>query len=761
MVEVAILDAAVKYDKLYGYFAADRGVAVGSLAIVPFGPRDALRRAIVLRVSGGAGRTPARVKPISRAMAEEPVLSEEMAGLALWMKEAYITTYGDIIRTMVPTDVVKGEPASGGLVRFAELSEDAAKVAADIAGGSFGTLQQIRVLETLMERGGMPVTELCSAAGCGGSPIATLIRRGYVKVERKRRAQAGATGTRGGGPAGEADAGPAIPAVGAVGEAELTKGQRECINKVRAAMRSGAYGHGLIRGVTGSGKTEVYMAVIREALDAGRDAILLVPEISLTPQMTERFKARFGGTVAVFHSGLAPRERVAEWRRVRGGEARIAIGARSAVFAPVRDIGVIIIDEEHEHTYKSEKSPKYHAAEVARRRCAAHGAYLLTGSATPSVRSYHEAARDGGAGLFIMDERANRKPMPKVEIIDMREELKAGNRSVISGALAAGVRGALGMGRQAILLMNRRGHSTFVLCRDCGHIVRCGMCEIPMTYHSSGQRMVCHYCGNARVSPKACPSCGGGNVRFFGAGTQRVEEEALSLFPGAAVARMDADTTKGRGSHAGILGRFGSGGIDVLIGTQMVAKGHDFPNVTVVGIMAADASLGIQDYRATERTFQLIAQAAGRAGRAAEEGKVYVQAYDVDNYGILAAASHDYPSFYETELRVRERLGYPPFAELGEVTLSSHYDGVAGEAAVYLAGKVDELKGRRGLKATILGPSRSPMPKVGGEYIWRVVLKAADRPTLRELLGEAAALHEGSAYAGPKAKVGISVDINP
>jgi len=471
----------------------------------------------------------------------------------------------------------------------------------------------------------------------------------------------------------------------------------------------------LLRGVTGSGKTEVYMRCISSCLNSGRNAIMLVPEISLTKQMTDRFVGRFGAVaVAVLHSRLSPGERYDEWARIRSGRARIAIGARSAVFAPFENIGAIILDEEHEATYKSDMTPKYDTVEIAIKRVKTQNdkGVIILGSATPSVVSYRRA-EEGIYEKIELRKRYNEMPLPPVETADMRAELKAGNRSVFSRLLYSEMTRCLSEGSQVILFLNRRGYSTFVNCRECGYVMRCPDCGISLTYHKESGMAVCHYCGYKAAAPDECPECGGKYIRYFGAGTEKVEEEARSLFPGQAIARLDLDAIRRKGDLDKVLGNFKNGRTRILVGTQLVAKGLDFKNVGLVGIISADTALNIPDFRSAERTFQLITQAAGRAGRGYEAGKVVIQTYSPGHYSIISAASYDYEGFYKTEIALRELLRYPPYADLIQAVVTSDMDEDAKNGAdrVFsaLRGKLSKENG-----VSVFKPQELPFFKRNG-----------------------------------------------
>ena len=539
---------------------------------------------------------------------------------------------------------------------------------------------------------------------------------------------------------------------------QLTAEQRKAFDAIQPFIRERAHKTFLVHGVTSSGKTEIYMQIIDSCVARGRTAIMLVPEISLTPQTIERFIGRFGAEqIAVLHSKLSMGERYDEWMRIKRGGVKIVIGARSAVFAPLSDIGAIVLDEEHESTYKSDSAPKYDTIEVAIKRAKKHKAVVLLGSATPSLVSSYKADT-GEYSKIVLKERYNQTPLPDVAIIDMREELKNGNKSIFSIPLYREMKKNLEEKRQVILFLNRRGYSTFVSCRSCGYVMRCRECGISLTYHKSNGEAICHFCGFREKVPDLCPVCGSKYIRYFGTGTEKVEEAARQIFPEYTVDRLDLDTVSKKGSIDRILNAFRKGKTDILIGTQLVAKGLDFSNVGLVGIVSADISLNIPDFRSAERTFQLITQAAGRAGRGDTTGKVLIQSYNPEHYSIVSAAGHDYESFYRTELAIRKQIGYPPWSDLFQIVLSSEDE----QEAHRMCGQVaDDFIRNAGKDAEryVFGPQAAPMNKVKGQYRWQLVIKCLPGKR-KEYSGILNDIKMGI-NTDRKKKYLISIDINP
>lgn len=534
----------------------------------------------------------------------------------------------------------------------------------------------------------------------------------------------------------------------------LLPGQNQVLSEISQVLEEQKHRTFLIRGVTGSGKTEIYLQAIDKVLHEGKEAIVLVPEISLTPQMVERFKARFGGRVAVLHSALSKGEKYDEWRKIRDKKVDVVVGARSAIFAPFENLGIIIIDEEHEASYKQEESPRYHARTVAIMRAEHYQCPVLLGSATPSLDSYARAQR-GVYTLLTLENRVNDNAMPEVTLVDMRDELKSGNRSMFSNDLLDRIKDRKDKGEQIVLLLNRRGYSTFIMCRECGYVPQCPHCDISLTYHRSNQSLQCHYCGYRETVPTRCPECDSDQIRFFGTGTQKVEEELLKQFDDLSIIRMDVDTTRRKGSHEKLLTAFGKGEADVLLGTQMIAKGLDFPNITLVGVLAADSMLHLPDFRASERTFQLLTQVAGRAGRHDKTGEVLIQTYSPDHYSITEVKQHDFLSFYEKEMSMRKMGGYPPFYFLTMIHVS-HTDL---QQVVQVTEKMSSfLKNSLSESTKIFGPVASPIPRIKDRYRYQCMIKYKVEPKLHDVLQELLSSYQSDIA---RTDLQIIIDTNP
>ena len=646
----------------------------GQRVAVPFGKQ--IKEGIVLGLGDECGLDEKRVKNILEPLEDYAAIPPELMILAGKMAREAHCPLAETLRLMLPAQM-RGGRVRVKTVRTAKLAVSPEE-AADAAGKEKRSRKRAELLEILSDGGVHAVTELAGRVKDPNEALKKLSADGLIILTDEETLRT----------PGSVFAAPEDPGF------TLTPGQREALDEILPCLK-GKGGKFLLHGVTGSGKTEVFMAAVRNVLSLGRSAIILVPEIALTPQMVSWFRGRFGPVAAVIHSRLSPGERFDEWRRIRRGDARVVIGARSAVFSPARDLGLIVVDEEHESTYLSDRHPRYDAREVAISRCEQENATLILASATPSVLSFARARR-GDYMLLEMPRRVQDRPLPEVEIVDMRVELENGNRTVLSAALRKSLKACAAHGEQAMLLMNRRGYNSFVSCRSCGYVVKCPNCDISMTYHiaSDDSLLRCHYCGQVMNPPAVCPECGGKYIRYFGAGTQKVEEEVRKLLPGVTIARMDYDTTSGKDGHGKILEEFRSGRARILIGTQMIAKGLDFPHVTLVGVIAADMTLNLPDYRSRERTFQLLTQVAGRAGRGEQPGKVIIQTYKPEDSVIRFASAQDYRSFFEDEFKRRRRGLYPPFTLIVRFLAESTKEAKAAEAADRIESETRKLIGR-------------------------------------------------------------------
>ena len=510
----------------------------------------------------------------------------------------------------------------------------------------------------------------------------------------------------------------------------------------------------LLEGITGSGKTEVYLQVIAEVLNQGKTAIMLVPEISLTPQMVQRFKSRFGEHVAVMHSGLSQGEKYDEWRKIERGEAEVVVGARSAIFAPIENIGVIIVDEEHEASYKQEETPRYHARDLAIWRSEYHHCPVVLGSATPSLESRARAQKNVYQRLRLTQRANQAATLPTIDVVDMRQEVENGNVSSFSMSLQEKLQERLEKNEQSVLLLTRRGYSSFVMCRDCGYVLPCPNCDISLTLHMDSKTMKCHYCGHEERIPYRCPNCGQDKIRYYGTGTQKVEEELQTLLPDSRILRMDVDTTRRKGAHEKILRTFGEGQADILLGTQMIAKGLDFPNVTLVGVLNADTALNLPDFRSSERTFQLLTQVSGRAGRAEKPGEVIIQSFNPEHYAIQLAKAQDYEDFYTKEMYIRHRGDYPPYYFTVQITASHPEENEAAKQMFQIATK---LKQGLSPQAILLGPTPNAIMRVNNRYFYQVIIKYKQEPMLQPLLKEILTDTQRATARGLK----LSIDAEP
>jgi primosomal protein N' (replication factor Y) len=784
------------------------GVRVG----VPFGPRTL--QGFVLAVVETSEMDPSKLRPLKSVLDAAPVVTEELLDLAGWLSRKYLCPQYTALTALLPSalktktetvfeaaippsapdvpeelrDVLayvakRGRVSEKMLMQAfedrAELlstailvgllteskevkdrlgmkvqlcvrpaaSAEALTSAADAARRRAPKQAELLdLLAALADEGGEPplLAELSRDAGIGPAAVKALEAKGFCVVEAKELGRDPYADRR-------FEASRPLP---------LTATQAAALAPIRQAIEARSFAPFLLHGVTGSGKTEVYLQAMQACLEAGREAILLVPEISLTPQTVNAFKGRFGDQVAVMHSRLSAGERYDEWRKIARRRVKIAIGARSAIFAPFTNVGLIIIDEEHESSYKQEESPKYHARDVALERAERHGAAVVLGSATPALETYLAAHR-GVYTLLEMPDRAFGQAMPRVDIVDMRQELRDGNRSMFSAKLREGLAERLERGEQSVLLLNRRGYSTFVMCRSCGFTAQCPHCDITLTYHRSGRHSRCHYCGYTEREAMQCPSCQSEHIRHFGAGTQRVEEELAKLFPGIRTIRMDVDTTSTKGAHEKLLAEFRERKADVLLGTQMVAKGLDFPYVTLVGVISADTVLRLPDFRAAERTFQLLTQVAGRAGRHQLPGEVVVQTYTPEHYSIQFAQHHDFRGFARRELISRRELGYPPYCRLALATLAHEDISRLVTSSERFAGELKrrfaELRAGGG-EPELLGPVPSPIPKLKDRYRFQCMVKYRGETNVAGALRASA---DAMLEDVRKNKLSIQLDMDP
>ena len=700
-------------NRLFTYAVPEEiSLCEGQRVIVPFGRGNRPIEGFVLELVDEPG-TERELKSVVRTIEPYSALLPDQLKLADWMCKAYHCTTADALRVMIPA-ALRGSKVKEKKVRTLHIADnldiEAVRASMLKKDGTPRAPKQFEVFSLLLSgRAELSASDINAFVPGAGAAVAALVKKGIL-VEQGRETYRNPFANR------DIQLTEPLP---------LLPAQQNALEKIKSADAGSCL---LLHGVTGSGKTEVYMQAIANVLENGGDAIVLVPEISLTPQTTDRFRSRFGNNVAVLHSHLSDGERFDEWRRIRFGKARVVVGARSAVFAPVENLRIIIIDEEHEPSYYSEITPKYSAAEVALRRVKLCGAKLVLGSATPSLTTYYRAKR-GRYILLEMPNRINGVPMPKVDVVDMREEFLSGNNSIFSGLMIKRLKECLEKHEQAILFLNRRGYSSHAECRACGFVFTCPNCDVALTYHRFDESLRCHYCGANYKMPKTCPSCGREYIKYTGIGTQQVEEQLKLVFPNVRCLRMDMDTTSGKDGHEKIISEFAAHNADVLVGTQMIVKGHDFPDVTLVGVLAADMSLYTSDFRAGERTFQLLVQAAGRAGRKNLHGDVIIQTYTPDNYSIVAAQKQDYEMFYDDEISFRKLMGYPPVMHMLEVKISSKNEGNLEKSCDDMK-KFSDMAGDK--KLFITGPVVPQVYKLNDIYTQVLYVKAADYERLTQ-----------------------------
>ena len=792
-------------DKPYSYLVPDAllpQAKIGSRVKVPFGRGNREMQGLIIELVSVPQSK--ELKSVHTVIDEQPILDEKLLALVGYLKETTFCTWFDAVRAVLPYGiccrivesytlcdgadisslegdelrVAQAVKSSDGiskekLCRISGITEDSSLIpllvkkgiitrsdmairntgdavqkmlrltetgdAEDISGLKL-TPKQKQALSVLRDVGCCSARELCYFSGVGAAVVNGLVKKGAAELyeEMYYRSPSGPVAKR-----------TPVPS--------LTDDQQKAYMKLSALLDAGKPAVSLLYGVTGSGKTQVYMKLCEHALEAGRGVIVMVPEIALTPQTVNKFRSAFGDKVAVFHSAMSQGKRLDEWKRVRDGKATVAIGTRSAVFAPVRDLGLIVMDEEQEHTYKSEMSPRFHTRDVAKYRAAAENAVLLLASATPSLESY-SAAKQGRYTLCELGRRYGKAKLPEVRTVDMRtpENSLAG---AISTELRQEICDALDGGHQVILLLNRRGRNTFVSCPKCGYVIKCENCSLAMTYHSANNRLMCHYCGASEPYVSKCPECGSEHIRYGGWGTQKIEEELGELFPDARVLRMDSDSTMTRDSYEKKLSAFGAGEYDIMLGTQMVAKGLDFPNVTLVGVISADQSMYSTDFRGFEKTFSLLTQVVGRSGRGDESGVALIQTAFPDSDVIRLAAKQDYPGFYEDEIKLRKLMVYPPYCDIAQITVQGADAGETENAARRLLTAISGLCGGSysDVKIIVLGPTPAAIPKVGGKFRWRMMIKCRNGKRMREMLTAAIASEEEAS----RGKTTVSVDMNP
>jgi primosomal protein N' (replication factor Y) (superfamily II helicase) len=750
-------------------------VRAGSRIVVPFGPRKLT--GVILQCHDE--RPTVTTREALRLIDSEPVLDDELLALGRWIADYYCAPLGEVLRTMLP---LAAEIRQGKIWSLTDSGRDAAR---QLLLDASPEDPAVRVLQ-LLEKRPLSAAYLAKTLPLADKAIRALERRGFIvaeqvqierdplrspaehlrielpdkaarsdlklsKAERELRAflelHPGSHNLK----ELEGTVKNASPAARALARKGLVKLQREGVpmasgpvrarhvlnapqqaafDAIRAAIERKAFHVFLLHGVTGSGKTEVYLNAIEAALGEGRSALLMVPEIALTPAMAGQFLSRFGGRVAILHSAFSDSERSDQWRRIRSGAASVVVGTRSAVFAPVTKLGLIVVDEEHDGSYKQEETPRYNGRDVAVVRAQAAGACVILGSATPSLESRYNAAK-GKYTLLELPGRIEERPLPSVKLIDMRQEfLETRQQAVFSRELREALAQRLENREQTIVLLNRRGFSSFVACRSCGERIECVNCAVTLTFHKRDYRLLCHYCGYACKVPNVCPKCSSEHLYFLGLGSERVEEELHRAFASARIARLDRDTVTGKRHYESILRDFREGHYDILVGTQMIAKGHDIPNVTLVGVISADIGLGVPDFRAAERTFQLLTQVAGRAGRGQIPGIVLVQTINPDHYAVRLAAAQDYPAFYEKELAFRRALRYPPFSAMANILLRSEQK----ETALRMSSELGLLLTPPPEKLKIMGPAEAPVPRLKNEYRYQFLIKAASRKALGELL---------------------------
>ena len=717
--EVIVDIAASETDRIYDYLCDDN-VVVGSRVRAPFGGKTI--PGFVMRIKEHSDLPMEKLKKVLPSSDELPALTPECLALAEKLTARYRVPKALTLRLFLPAEMRTG--------KVRELYRNYATLLVPVEEMKLAKTakNQLGAAEFLAENGKTDCAYLNTAFPGG---VAALEKKGYVAITKEQRLR---------------DPYKTVNEENV--ERVLTPDQQRAVKTICEDERTVQ----LLHGVTGSGKTEVYLTLIAKCLREGKSSIFLVPEISLTPQMLSQLRARFGKNAAILHSGLSAGERFDEWWRLRTGEAKIAIGARSAIFAPLENLGVIIVDEEHDSSYSSESAPRYNTFDVALLRAKKNGCKLVLGSATPSVETYKRAL-EGEFSLIRMDKRINKRPLPEILIADMRREVRRGNNSSFSGVLKEEIEKCLSTGKQVILFLNRRGYSQTVICKECGYVAKCESCDVSLTYHRDEGCLKCHYCGTKYNMLSACPDCHGKKLSYAGTGTQRIAAELEKMYPNARILRMDNDTTSGKEGHYKILKAFAEKKADILVGTQMIAKGHDFPAVTLVGILDADMSLHFSDYRSGERTFQLITQVAGRSGRAEEQGKVVLQTFDPENEVLRFATSYDYEGFYENEASLRAAMMFPPYSKIVRVMVTGEDDKKCIEALREVYVELERLYTENPDKFLFFNKMRAPIKRIQNKFRYQVLMRLSDTSILSMIYGICADVRSRDAL--------VSVEENP
>ena len=743
--EIILNSNAKELNRVFDYNIPETMVykaMVGSRVFVQFGNRKQLEEGFIIGIKESSEF---KLKNIEKIVNENG-LTEEKVELAKWMARRYFCNISECIKLMLPpgttTKIIEN--------RIKEKNEnfvtiiDEEVVESDIEEDKFKSAKQVRILKFLLDNGETNLADLLLFTDTTRDAVKALEKKNYITIEKK-----------------QVERNPFFHKVERQSKKlEFTEEQQNAYNEISDKMDKNKYEEYLIYGVTGSGKTEIYLQLIEKALNNNKTSIMLVPEISLTPQTVDRFIARFGEeNIAVLHSKLSIGERFDQWNKIKSGQAKIVIGARSAIFAPVQNLGIIIIDEEHDSSYKSESTPRYNAKDVARYLCYESNIPLVLGSATPDTGSLYRTIKKQSV-LLRLNKRANNAKLPEIEVVDLREELSKKNKSMLSEKLQESIKENLENKKQTILFLNRRGFSTFVMCRDCGYTAKCKNCDITLTYHKSTNKLKCHYCGYETKVITKCPECGSENIRYFGTGTQKLESEINTLFPEAKTIRMDVDTVTKKNSHEKILTDFKENKADILIGTQMVVKGHHFPNVTLVGVIAADGSLNMNDYRANEITFQILTQVAGRAGRGEDAGKVIIQTYNPDNFTIECVKQQNEEMFYNTEMRLRKQLKYPPFCDIIVIGVSSKDEQITMKVAQSLHKYLKDRVENENIGIMLYKALPAPIDKIKNKYRWRILIKCKFGEDIIDLMNNTMEKAQTIKYC-KNGDANISIDVNP